>query len=53
MLVQMELATKSVIDLSIANRLRNGYETVGSFKVVYINSFKQLDIANKFDYIRN
>ena len=47
----MELATESVTDLSIANRLRNGYETVRNLKVVYINSFKQIDIANKFDYI--
>ena len=29
----------------IANRPRNGYETVDNIKVVSINSFKQLEVA--------
>ena len=33
----------------LANRPRNGYETVDNIKVVSIDSFKQLEIANKVD----
>ena len=37
----------------IVNRPRNGYETVGSIKVVCTDSFKQLEVANKVDYTIN
>ena len=37
----------------IVNRTRNGYETAGNIKVVSINNFKQLDVANKVDYVAN
>ena len=31
----------------IVNRPRNGYETVTNIKVVSVDSFKQLEVANK------
>ena len=32
---------------------RNSYETVGDIKVVSIDNFNQLEIANKLDYFTN
>ena len=40
-------------DVIIVNRSRNGYETVGNIKVVSVDSFKQLEVANKVDYVTN
>ena len=40
-------------DVIIVNRPRNGYETVGNIKVVSVDSFKQLEVANKVDYVTN
>ena len=31
--------------------MRNGYKTGGNIKVVSIDSLKQLEVANKIDYI--
>ena len=45
----MEFAAESVTDLSTVTRSRNGHETAGNMKVVCIDNFKQLEIANKFD----
>ena len=42
-----------MLSKTIVNRLRNGYETVGNIKVVSIDSFKQLEVANKVDYLTN
>ena len=39
--------------VTIVNRPRNGYDTVGNIKVFFINSFKQLEVANKVDYVTN
>ena len=38
---------------AIVNRPRNGYKSVGNIKLVSIDSFKQLEVANKFDYVTN
>ena len=42
-----------LINYDIINRSNNGYETVGNIKVVSIDSFKQLEVANKVDYVTN
>ena len=44
---------KKLIYQIIVNKLRNGYRTVGNVKVVSIDSFKQLQVANKVDCITN
>ena len=36
MFVLLELSAESAIDLSIVNRPRNGSDTVGNIKVVFI-----------------
>ena len=41
------------LSVTIVNRLRNGYETLGNIRVIYIDSFKQLEAANKVDYVIN
>ena len=41
------------LHVPIVNRPRNGYETVGNIRVVSINSFKQLEVAVKVDYVIN
>ena len=38
-----------ILNVSIVTRPRNGFETVNNIKVVSINSFKQLEVANKVD----
>ena len=38
---------------TIVNRPRNGHETVGNIKVVSTDSFKQLEVAIKVDYVSN
>ena len=35
------------------NRPRNGYETVANIKVVFIDIFEQLVVANEVDYVTN
>ena len=37
----------------IVNRPRNGYETVANIKVVFIDIFEQLAVANEIDYVTN
>ena len=41
------------LTFAIINRPRNGYEIVGNIEVVSMDSFKQLEVANKVDYITN
>ena len=38
---------------TIINRPRNGYETVDNIKVVFIDCFKQLEVASIIDYATN
>ena len=35
------------------NRLENGYETVSNIKLALTDTFKQLQVANKVDYVTN
>ena len=37
----------------IVNRPRNGYETVGKIKVIFIDILEQLAVANEIDYVTN
>ena len=37
--------------LPIVNRPRNGCETIGNIREVSIDSFKQLEVANKVDHV--
>ena len=37
----------------IVNRPKNGCETVAKIKAVSIDSFKQIEVAKKVDYVTN
>ena len=39
--------------MNIVNSPRNHYETVRNIKIVSIDSFKQLEVARKVDYVTN
>ena len=43
----------SLLGNIIVNISRTGYETVGNIKVVSIDTFKQLEVANKVDNVKN
>ena len=42
-----------LLSVNIVNSPRNHYETVRNIKVVSIDSFKQLEVARKVDYVTN
>ena len=40
-------------NVTVINRPMNIYETADNIKVVSTDSFKQLEVANKVDYVTN
>ena len=42
-----------LVNETIVNRTRIGYETVGKIRVISIDCFKQLEVSSKIDYTTN